>query len=161
MSHFCNKDNGQFEKVCSFDLEIPKDAKTLKKFVSSDELRPIMQMICVFVNEQKMFASDGRVLSSRNVVISKLNNCAENVPNQICILPEIVDKYAGDKITVELFRDKKDSNNYFTLSGVSGELQKSEYYSSYPNALKVVPTFYFERGYIHFAKQGLSTVNYP
>ena len=113
------------------------------------------------VNKKARGESFALFLCSLQLQTYNLNNCAENVPNQICILPEIVDKYAGDKITVELFRDKKDSNNYFTLSGVSGELQKSEYYSSYPNALKVVPTFYFERGYIHFAKQGLSTVNYP
>lgn len=151
-AHFISAKEEDGAPVCSFIIDIPKRATKLKNFVSSNNLRPYLQMIALLPKHGAMVATDGRVMRWDNVPYYNIVGDVEL--EYIYINPKDVPNLVGC-CEVKVY---KDGYNYKTvISNKDGEIYTTSSEYRQPNYIGVIPDVSHD-GYIQVTKQGMKDV---
>jgi len=138
--------------VCTFTMDVPKEAKHLANFVATDyynkEVRPMLCNIFVDVANETLCASDGHLLKTMHVEISNLQGEIKS-RSYVLITAKDIKKICG-RCEVAVCKDYDDITTEITdAKGVKYTFKDSnrrypDYFSVYPKVSK--------KGYVKLAK---------
>lgn len=126
----------------TFDVEINKDLGKLAKFAAKDELRPIMNNICLDIRNHRAVASDGHVLQVRQFAVCAGSAWDESYGAFYPLIPANEWKKMcalsgkGAKLVCKLV--EKNENEIYWICECCGITSKYAQ-NRYPNYISVIP----------------------
>ncbi len=126
----------------TFEVEINKDLGKLAKFAANDELRPIMNNICLDIRNHRAVASDGHVLQVRQFAVCAGSAWDESYGAFYPLIPANEWKKMcalsgkGAKLVCRLV--EKNKNERYWMCECCGITSKYEQ-NRYPNYISVIP----------------------
>lgn len=126
----------------TFDVEINKDLGKLAKFAAKDELRPIMNNICLDIRNHRAVASDGHVLQVRQFAVCAGSAWDESYGAFYPLIPANEWKKMcalsgkGAKLVCKLV-EKNENERYWICEccGITSKYAQNRY----PNYISVIP----------------------
>lgn len=126
----------------TFDVEINKDLGKLAKFAAKDELRPIMNNICLDISRHRAVASDGHTLQVRQFAVCAGSAWDESYGAFYPLIPANEWKKMcalsgkGAKLVCKLV-EKNENERYWMCEccGITSKYAQNRY----PNYLSVIP----------------------
>lgn len=126
----------------TFDVEINKDLGKLAKFAAKDELRPIMNNICLDISRHRAVASDGHTLQVRQFAVCDGSAWDESYGAFYPLIPANEWKKMcalsgkGAKLVCKLV-EKNENERYWMCEccGITSKYAQNKY----PNYLSVIP----------------------
>lgn len=139
------------EPVCTFEMDVPKEARYLADFVSKDDMREQLLNVFVDVNNSTLCASDGVKMKTMHVEISNL--VGEVTRNDyVCISPKDIKRISGH-CTVRVYKDKVWNTITTEITDANGVKYAMEDINRiYPNYMGVYPYLSREYGYAKLTK---------
>lgn len=139
------------EPVCTFEMDVPKEARYLAGFVSKTRLRESLLNVFVDVNNSTLCASDGEKLKTMHVEISNL--VGEVTRNDyVCISPKDIKRISGH-CTVRVCKDTVGNVITTEITDANGVKYATEALNrTYPNYMGVYPRLSREYGYAKLTK---------
>lgn len=120
------------EAIAAFNMTIPKVAKVLSEYASTDAIRPNMCKIYIDIDNKCAVASDTTVLGVYPVEIEEINGKI----TKLWIDPKVWKKIAGQAVKVEICNDGKLAK----ITGSKGEIYQCEQIKgNYPDYSRVLP----------------------
>ena len=126
-----------------FEVDVPKSAKTLAKFVSKDKLRPVLCGVMIDPAASAMVATDTKKLQAYNVEC--VGEWSRNT--QCYITAKVMRAIAGKTATVTMYGDVGEIE-------CNGEVYPCDNVGKYPEWQRVIPDT-AKHGKITFDKAGL------
>ena len=138
------------EIIKGVTVNVPKQAKTLAKFVGFNALRNAMQYVCINLGEGLMCATDAHKLQALRVDVRRAVSVEDRKGLKILLDPKHVTKVAGKPVTVSVTEEVRERENgdkgtetrtvLVAEMVCNGETYRTEITDlRYPNVMQVLP----------------------